>query len=148
MQIVNYYRFCCRIRIADENADEVPGGEFLAVEYADVSERHEQFAHARINEDTDWFSETPPLLAHIRALQQGRDLDVRSRLVDTEAAMLYVGATRESLYRWRRAGQLSWHKRKLGGRWYAMWDPLELETFLDGGARRERIREGMSEKKS
>lgn len=130
--MINYYRFCCRIRIADEYADEVPGGEFLAVENGSAKEVREQFASARVNEFSDWFHETPALLAHILAAQQGRSGDVRARLVDTEAAMVYTGRDRATLYRWRREGRLTWHKTQLGARWYAMWDVLELPARGSG----------------
>lgn len=121
--MVNYYRFCCRIRIADEYADEVPGGEFLAVEEYDIRERHRQFADARLNEFSDWFHETPALMAHIRAITMGRS-DARGRLVDTEAACLYTGKPRQTLYRWARENRIT----RYGTPEKAMWDVLELPT--------------------
>lgn len=123
--MINYYKFCCRIRIADEYADEVPGGEFLAVEEGRAKDRREQFADARVNEISDWFHETPALVAHIRALQTGRSGDTRRRLVDTEAAETYTGVGKQTLYRWRREGRLSWHHLDAYGR-SAGWDILEL----------------------
>ncbi|MFF5973710.1 hypothetical protein ACFY7C_19495 [Streptomyces sp. NPDC012769] len=126
MNKISYYRFCCRIRIADEYAEEVPGGEFLAIEVGDIRERHAQFADARLNEFSDWFHETPALLAHVRALQTDRGADVRHRLVDTEAAMVYTGRDRQTLYRWRREGRLSWNYQRAGRGRRAMWDILEL----------------------
>ncbi|WP_432112839.1 hypothetical protein [Streptomyces sp. S1] len=123
MNTISYYRFCCRIRIADELADEVPGGEFLAIEVGDLRERHQQFADARLNEFSDWFTETPALAAHIRALQTDRLGEVRFRLVDTKAAEVYTGRDRQTLYRWRREGRLTWHGRGSG---QAKWDVLEL----------------------
>lgn len=128
MNKISYYRFCCRIRIADADAEEVPGGEWLAIEVGDIRERHEQFAEARVNELSDWFTETPALTAHIRALQTDRSADTRTRLVDTEAAMVYTGKDQQTLYRWRREGRLSWHQRKamVKGGVQALWDILEL----------------------
>lgn len=126
--MINYYRFCCRIRIADEYADEVPGGEFLAVEDGRASDRREQFADARLNEISDWFQETPALLAHIRALQTGRVPDVRPRLVDTEAACLFTGRSRQDLYGLRARGKLTAHWGNWGSGPRRAWDILELET--------------------
>ncbi len=96
--MINYYRFCCRIRIADEYAEEVPGGEFLAVEDGRASERREQFAGTRVNDVSDWFGESPALLAHVRALQTGRSPELDRRLVDTEAAMIYTKRSKQDLY--------------------------------------------------
>lgn len=137
MNKINYYRFCCRIRIADEYADEVPGGEFLAIEVGDVRERHEQFEAARINEDSDWFHETPALLAHIRALQTDRGADVRPRLVDTEAACLYTGRDRQTLYRWKREGRITGYYLD-AGMTRVGWDILELPTSKQGPPLRTR----------
>ena len=127
--MINYYRFCCRIRIADEYADEVPGGDFLAVEDGRAKDRQSQFKSSRVAYDSDWFYETPALLAHVRALATGRDGDVRRRLVDTAAAEVYTGVDKQTLYRWRREGRLSWHV--LGGR-SAGWDVLELPPAGSG----------------
>jgi hypothetical protein len=126
--VINYYRFCCRIRIADEYADEVPGGEFLAVENGDAKDRREQFREARINEISDWFRETPALLAHIRALQAGDTRPVKSRLVDTEAACLYTGRSRQDLYGLRARGMLTAHWGNWGSGPRRAWDVLELDT--------------------
>jgi hypothetical protein len=125
--LINYYRFCCRIRIADEYAEEVPGGEFLAVEEGRAVDRREQFADARLNDVSDWFTETPALLAHIRALQSGRTPDVRARLIETDAATLYTGQSRQALYALSRRGRLTRHYTRRGRRERTMWDPLELE---------------------
>ncbi|GHG09953.1 helix-turn-helix transcriptional regulator [Streptomyces hydrogenans] len=125
MNTISYYRFCCRIRIADANAEEVPGGEWLAIEVGDLRERHEQFSDARLNEFSDWFTETPALMAHIRALQTDRSADVHPRLVDTEAAAVYIGRDRDTLYRWAREGRITRHKIGGAGR-RVMWDILEL----------------------
>lgn len=122
--MINYYRFCCRIRIADEWAEEVPGGEFLAVETGEARDRREQFADTRVSEVSDWFGESPALLAHIRALQTGRTPDVRPRLIDTEAAMLFTGRTRQDLYRLAVTGRLT---RRYRGR-AVQWDVLELDS--------------------
>ena len=130
MNKINYYRFCCRIRIADEEADEVPGGEFLAVEVGDLRERHEDFAEARLNEFSDWFHETPALLAHIRALQTDRSVDVRRRLVDTEAAIVFTGKDRQTIYRWKREGRLTGHWHNWGSGPKRGWDILELEEVV------------------
>lgn len=124
--MINYYRFCCRIRIADEYAEEVPGGEFLAVEDGRAADRREQFADSRLNPVSDWFGETPALLAHIRAIQTGRSADVRNRLVDTEAASLFTGQSRQALYALARRGKLTRHYSRLGRRTRTLWDPLEL----------------------
>jgi hypothetical protein len=129
MNKINYYRFCCRIRIADEYADEVPGGEYLAVEIGDLRERHEQFSDARLNEFSDWFTETPALLAHVRALQTGRNPDPRSRLVDTEGASTDTNRTRQDLYALARRGAVTRYRTRLGLRDRVLWDPLELEKF-------------------
>lgn len=125
MNQISYYRFCCRIRIADADAEEVPGGEWLAIEVGDLRERQEQFAEARVNEFSDWFNETPALLAHVRALQTDRGPDVRSRLVDTEAACVYTGRDRQTLYRWRREGRLTGYHLD-AGLVRVGWDVLEL----------------------
>lgn len=122
--MINYYRFCCRVRIADEYASEVPGGEFLAVEDGRASDRRDQFADTRVSEFSDWFTESPALLAHIRALQTGRSPDARSRLVETDAAKLFTGRSRQDLYGLMQRGRLTSHKR--GGR--RLWDVLELES--------------------
>jgi YD repeat-containing protein len=126
--LINYYRFCCRIRIADEYADEVPGGEFLAVEDGRASERRAQFADARVSPDSDWFRETPALLAHVRALQTGRSPDVSTRLVDTEAAMIYTKRTKQDLYALRKRGRLTQYHDRKGSQYRAMWDILELDS--------------------
>ncbi|MFE6222992.1 helix-turn-helix transcriptional regulator [Streptomyces sp. NPDC057854] len=131
MNQISYYRFCCRIRIADADAEEVPGGEWLAIEVGDIRERHEQFADARLNPFSDWFNETPALLAHVRALQTDRSSDVRRRLVDTEAAVLYTGRDRQTLYRWAREGRITRHKVGGAGR-RVMWDVLELPPSGSG----------------
>lgn len=126
--MINYYRFCCRVRIADEYADEVPGGEFLAVESGDARDRREQFAATRVSEFSDWFRESPALLAHIRALQTGRTPDVRPRLVDTEAAMIYTKRSKQDLYALVKRGRLTRYRRSLGATHRAMWDVLELDS--------------------
>lgn len=128
--MINYYRFCCRIRIADEYADEVPGGEFLAVEEGRAADRREQFAATRVNEISDWFYESPALLAHIRALQTGRSPDIRKRLVDTEAACVFTGRSRQDLYRLAIRGELTRYYRPVGNTRRAMWDPLELDNYV------------------
>ncbi len=125
--MINYYRFCCRIRIADEYADEVPGGEFLAVEDGRASERREQFAGARVSPDSDWFAETPALLAHVRALQIGAPV-LSARLVDTEAAMIYTKRTKQDLYALRKRGRLTQYRRRQGSSYRAAWDVLELDS--------------------
>lgn len=126
--MINYYRFCCRIRIADEYADEVPGGEFLAVENGDVRERHEQFADARLSEFSDWFNETPPLLAHISAVRAGDTRPVRARLVDTATAMANTGRSRQGLEDLARRGKLTKYRYRSGldRRMTVGWDSLEL----------------------
>lgn len=126
--MINYYRFCCRIRIADEYADEVPGGEFLAVEDGRASDRRAQFGDTRVSEFSDWFGESPALLAHIRALQTGRSPDVRARLVDTEAAIIYSNRTKQDLYALRKRGRLSQYRERKGSSYRAMWDVLELDS--------------------
>lgn len=126
MNKISYYRFCCRIRIADELADEVPGGEFLAIEVGDLRDIHEQFAAVRLNEFSDWFEETPVLMAHIRALQNDWGTDVRPRLVDTAAAVLYTGYTRQHLYRLAAEGRLTPYWRNVGRGQARAWDVLEL----------------------
>jgi hypothetical protein len=126
--LINYYRFCCRIRIADEYAQEVPGGEFLAVEDGRASEARERFADTRVSEFSDWFTESPALLAHVRALQTGRSPDVRTRLVDTEAAILYTKRTKQDLYALRKRGRLTEYRRTLGASYATMWDVLELDS--------------------
>ncbi|MGW0682895.1 helix-turn-helix transcriptional regulator [Streptomyces sp. NPDC002754] len=128
--MINYYRFCCRIRIADEYADEVPGGEFLAVEEGRARDRQEQFADGRISGDSDWFRETPALVAHVRALKAGDTRDIRHRLVSTSDAMRYTGVDSQTLYRWRREGRLSWHR--LGPGRSAGWDVVELPRAGSG----------------
>lgn len=133
MNKINYYRFCCRIRIADEYADEVPGGEFLAIEVGDIRERQEQFADSRLNEFSDWFHESPALLAHIRALQTDRSPEVRPRLVDTEAACVYTGRDRHTLYRWAREGRITRYEVRRGsGALNRGWDVLELPARGSG----------------
>ena len=122
--MINYYRFCCRIRIADEYAEEVPGGEFLAVEDGRASDRRAQFADTRVNDVSDWFTESPALLAHVRALQTGRTPDVRPRLVDTEAACLFTGRSRQDLYGLLQRGRLTSYSE----RGHRLWDVLELES--------------------
>jgi hypothetical protein len=126
--MINYYRFCCRIRIADEYADEVPGGEFLAVEDGDAKDRREQFADSRVNEISDWFHQSPALLSHIRALQTGRDPDIRKRWVDTEVAQMLTGRSRQDLYRLADEGLLADYYRFYRGRRRRMWDPLDLDN--------------------
>jgi hypothetical protein len=128
--LINYYRFCCKIRIADEYADEVPGGEFLAVEDGRASEARERFADTRVNDVSDWFEESPALLAHVRALQTGRTPDVRARLVDTEAAMIYTKRTKQDLYALRRRGRLTQYGDRKGSQYRAMWDVLELDSVM------------------
>jgi hypothetical protein len=125
--VINYYRFCCKIRIADEYASEVPGGEFLAVEDGRASERREQFP-GRLTEFSDWFAESPALLAHIRALQSGRSADVRARLVETDAAMIYANRTKQDLYALAKRGRLTRYRRTLGASYRTMWDVLELDS--------------------
>ena len=122
MNKINYYRFCCRIRIADEYADEVPGGEFLAIEVGDLRERHEQFAGTRLNEYSDWFSESPALLAHISSLRAGDPRPVRARLVDTRVAMKTTGRSRQGLDDLVKRGKLT--KYSVHG--MVRWDALEL----------------------
>lgn len=126
--MINYYRFCCRIRIADEYADEVPGGEFLAVEDGRAADARARFADTRVSEFSDWFTESPALLAHVRALQTGRSPDVGQRLVDTEAAMIYAKRSKQDLYALAQRGRLSRYTRRLGARERAMWDVLELDS--------------------
>ena len=126
--MINYYRFCCRIRIADEYAQEVPGGEFLAVEDGRASEARERFADTRVSEFSDWFTESPALLAHVRALQTGRPTDVRQRWVDTEAAMLFTKRSKQDLYALRKRGRLTEYRRSLGASYATMWDVLELDS--------------------
>lgn len=128
--MINYYRFCCRIRIADEYADEVPGGEFLAVEDGRAADRREQFAGARVNDISDWFHQTPALLAHIRALQTGRSPDISKRLVDTEAACVFTGRSRQDLYRLAIQGSLTRYYRGPRNARRVMWDPLELDNYV------------------
>jgi hypothetical protein len=120
--VINYYRFCCRIRIADEYADEVPGGEFLAVEDGHAEDRRQQFSDARVSEFSDWFHETPALLAHVTALSKGDTRPLRARLVDTEAAMVLSGRTRQGLDDMARRGRLTKYRRD--GR--PAWDALEV----------------------
>lgn len=126
--MINYYRFCCRIRIADEYAQEVPGGEFLAVEDGRASDARERFADSRVSEFSDWFTESPALLAHVRALQTGRSPEVDRRLVDTEAAMIYTNRTKQDLYALRKRGRLTEYRRPLGASYRTMWDVLELDS--------------------
>lgn len=114
----------------------MPGGEYLAVEYGDVRERHEDFADARINEFSDWFNETPALLAHIRALQTDRDPDIRARLVDTEAACTFTGRDNQTIYRWARTGLLTRHWIRRGESPKRGWDILELEAAVKKFAQR------------
>ncbi len=125
--MINYYRFCCRIRIADEYADEVPGGEFLAVEEGSARERRAQFAASRVSEFSDWFTESPALLAHIRGVQIGRP-DLRSRWVDTEAALIYTKRSKQDLYALAARGRLSRYREPKGSHYRAMWDVLELDS--------------------
>ncbi len=129
--MINYYRFCCRIRIADEYADEVPGGEFLAVEDGRAEERRQQFADSRVNEFSDWFYESPALRAHIRAICAGDFRDVRERLIDTAAACKAIGRDRQTLYRWLREGRLTAYELPMRAKVWgttsrAGWDFLEL----------------------
>lgn len=137
--MINYYRFCCRIRIADEYADEVPGGEFLAVEQGDARDRREQFSDSRVNEFSDWFHETPRLTAHIRAVQSERKKDTRTRLLSTKDACLLTGRDRHTLYRWAREGLVTehwaWFAHERAGRQRG-WDPVELDAVLKEFARK------------
>jgi hypothetical protein len=126
--LINYYRFCCRIRIADEYADEVPGGEFLAVENGDARDRRGQFADARVSPVSDWFRETPALLAHVRALSTGRGPDLEPRLVDTEAAKIYTKRSKQDLYALAARGRVTRYQRRKGSSYRAMWDVLELDA--------------------
>jgi hypothetical protein len=126
--VINYYRFCCRIRIADEYADEVPGGEFLAVEDGRADVRRSQFAASRVSEFSDWFTASPALLAHIRAVQTGRGDDLDRRLVHTDAAMIYTGRSRQDLNGLAARGRLTRYTRATGGRQRAAWDVLELDS--------------------
>ena len=127
--MINYYRFCCRIRIADEYADEVPGGEFLAVEDGRAVDRRAQFAATRVSEFSDWFGESPALLAHIRALQTGRDPnDLAGRLVGTDAAMIYTKRSKQDLYALAARGRLTRYREPKGSHYRAMWDVLELDS--------------------
>jgi hypothetical protein len=126
--LINYYRFCCRIRIADEYADEVPGGEFLAVEDGDARERRAQFAATRVSEFSDWFTESPALLAHIRAIETGRGDDLPRRLVDTEAAKIYTKRSKQDLYALAARGRLTRYREPKGSHYRAMWDVLELDS--------------------
>lgn len=133
--MIKYYRFCCRIRIADDHVEEVPGGEFLAIEEGSASDRQKQFADSRVNQFSDWFHESPALMAHLRALEKGKSLDVRRRLVDTEAACKATGVDAKTLYRWRREGRLTAHRltwSAAGARWSAGWDVLELPPTGSG----------------
>lgn len=126
--MINYYRFCCRIRIADEYAEEVPGGEFLAVENGSATDRRNQFAATRVSPFSDWFGESPALLAHVRALQTGRGDDLARRLVDTEAARLMTGHTKQGLYALVQRGKLTRYSRRVGAQERSAWDVLELDT--------------------
>lgn len=127
---ITYYRFCCRIRIAGEDAEEVPGGEYVAIEVGDLRERQEQFASTRVSEDSDWFESTPPLLALVEAIKTGRNPDIRTRLIDTQAACLYSGLTRGALYQLAGRGQLTKYKTRRGSRERVLWDPLEINIVI------------------
>lgn len=126
--MINYYRFCCMIRIADAGAEEIPGGEFLATEDGDARDRQTQYADTRQSADSDWFRESPALLAHVRALATGRSGDVRRRWVDTEAAMIYTKRTKQDLYALARRGRVTKYRRAVGASYRTMWDVLELDS--------------------
>lgn len=126
--MINYYRFCCRIRIADEYASEVPGGEFLAVEDGRASDARARFADTRVSPDSDWFGESPALLAHVRALATGRSPDLERRLVGTDAAIKYTNRTKQDLYALAKRGRLTKYRRRPNGREATVWDVLELES--------------------
>ncbi len=126
--MIHYYRLChlvC-ITVARPEGPERPPGEWLASEAVPLVEAWNRFADsAAVGIGPGWFSETPALAAHLRALGMGHS---GSRLVDTEAACLYSGRTPEVLYRWAREGRLTRHKR--GRR--TEWDVLELPAAGSG----------------
>lgn len=137
---VHYYKFCCRIRIVFVQHGSSPPGpydELVAAEPvpAHVSgewkaeQRHEQFAEAAVGKG--WFTLTPALKAHLRALQTtARPL--KSRLVDTAAAVLYTGRDRQVLYRWAKEGRVTRYYSGTGTGTRVMWDVWELPPGVKG----------------
>ncbi|WP_181160418.1 GIY-YIG nuclease family protein [Streptomyces solincola] len=134
--VIYYLRFCCRIKIGysadlESRLQAVPCDELLATEPSRPGlegMRHREFADARIP-GTEWFRETPALVAHIRALRAGiAGRPQRERLIDTAAAMLYTGRDRHTLYRWAKEGRIT----KTFDRGRARWDVLELPAAVPG----------------
>lgn len=123
------YRFCCRIRISGEYDEEMPGGDFLGVADVNVEVVRERFASLRLNNLSDWYTEGPELTAYVRSMLTGRGDDLRRRLVDTEAAMLYTGRSRSTLYRWSDEGRLT----RYGPAGRPKWDVLELPARTSVG---------------
>lgn len=127
-QVVYYIKFCCRVKIGttamlEARLAELPHDALLATEPGDRTleqKRHKQFADSRIT--GEWFTYTPALEAHVLAVRKGLATDPARRFVTTDAAMLYTGKSRHTLYRWATEGKVTRYQRD-GKR---MWDALEL----------------------
>jgi hypothetical protein len=132
--LIQYYRFCCKIRIADEKAPEVPGATLIAAEEGDVADIHARFADARDGHFSDWFNETPALKAHVMAVRvrhfSAETSNLGERLIPTASAILYTGRDRQVLYRWEREGRIT----RYGTAREALWDVFELPARRNDGA--------------
>lgn len=126
--MIYLHRFCCKLRISGDYDEEIPGGEFLGVVDMDIEAVREAFADLRVSPLSDWYEEDAALKAWARAQLHGRTDALHRRLVDTEAAMLYTGRPRSTLYRWSEEGRITRYTDGPagldGGR--RIWDVLEL----------------------
>lgn len=129
---VYYIRTCCRIKIGyttnlDGRMTDLSPDELLATEPGDralEAARHRQFAASRVR--GEWFTSSPALLAHIRALRSKHHSAVTAnpgeRFIDTAAATIYTGRRRQVLYRWASEGRIT----RYGSPGQALWDVFEL----------------------
>lgn len=131
--MIQYYKFCCKIRIADETAPDMPGAELVAAEDGDVDDARARFAGARDGAFSDWFDETPALAAHIKALRlRHHSADTGNpgeRMISTALAVAWTGRERQVLYRWEREGRIT----RYGPANEAFWDIFELPARGPGG---------------
>lgn len=138
--MIQYYRFCCKIRIADERAPEMPGAELLAAEDRNIDDVRVRFADARDSPFSDWYSESPALRAHILALKIGHHSaetgNPGERFITTASALVYTGRDRQVLYRWEKEGRITRYGSSPPGR--ALWDVFELPAAPRSGDPRDR----------
>lgn len=130
--VVYYIRFCCRIKIGftknlRECMYQLPPDEVLATEVGTRDtewKRHRQFEGARIR--GEWFSQSPALLAHVRALKvkhhSAATDNPGERFIPTASAMKWTGRSRQVLYRWANEGRIT----RYGTEKQALWDIFEL----------------------